>query len=120
MLWPSAPSTINPATYSWQPYWRGRGIAASTGAERRTTRTVSVQQRRRAMVYRHHLGGDADSPEAVTQAIIALHATDPASVYLSVVTRSTGSTLADVSTRRTSAGAWSGGWRCGAPVVSRP
>jgi hypothetical protein len=48
-------------------------------------------------VRRHHLGGDAASPEAVTQAMIALHATDPASVYLSVRARSAGSTLADVS-----------------------
>jgi Winged helix DNA-binding domain len=60
-------------------------------------RTVSVQQRRRAIVRRHHLGGDAESPEAVAQALIALHATDPASVYLSVLARSGGSTLADVS-----------------------
>jgi hypothetical protein len=60
-------------------------------------RKISVQQRRRAIVRRHHLGGDAESPEAVTQAMIALHATDPASVYLSVLARSAGSTLADVS-----------------------
>jgi hypothetical protein len=60
-------------------------------------RKISVQQRRRATVRRHHLGGDAGSPEAVTQALIALHATDPASVYLSVLARSAGSTLADVS-----------------------
>ena len=60
-------------------------------------RKISVQQRRRAIVRRHHLGGDAGSPEAVAQAMIALHATDPASVYLSVLARSAGSTLADVS-----------------------
>jgi hypothetical protein len=60
-------------------------------------RKISVPQRRRAIVRRHHLGGDAGSPEAVTQAMIALHATDPASVYLSVLARSAGSTLADVS-----------------------
>ena len=49
------------------------------------------------MVRRHHLGGDAATPEAVTRAVVALHATDPASVYLSVLARSTTSTLADVS-----------------------
>jgi hypothetical protein len=49
------------------------------------------------MVRRHHLGGDAATPEAVTHALVALHATDPASVYLSVLARSTASTLADVS-----------------------
>jgi hypothetical protein len=59
--------------------------------------TVSVQQRRRSIVGRHHLDGSGASPEAVTQALLALHATDPASVYLSVLARSNGSTLADVS-----------------------
>jgi hypothetical protein len=49
------------------------------------------------MVRRHHLRGDAATPEAVTHALLALHATDPASVYLSVLARSTTSTLADVS-----------------------
>lgn len=48
-------------------------------------RTITVQQRRRAMVRRHHLAGDAGNPEAATQAVVALHATDPASVYLSVL-----------------------------------
>jgi hypothetical protein len=39
-------------------------------------RTISVQQRRRLMVRRHHLAGDADDPETVTRAVIALHASD--------------------------------------------
>lgn len=60
-------------------------------------RTITVQQRRRAMVRRHHLAGDADGPEAVTRALVALHATDPASVYLSVLARSAAATLAEVS-----------------------
>lgn len=59
-------------------------------------RAITVQQRRRAMIHRHHLAGDADGPEAVTHALIGLHATDPASVYLSVLARSAASTLADV------------------------
>jgi hypothetical protein len=59
-------------------------------------RTITVQQRRRAMVRRHHLAGDARNPEAATQAVVALHATDPASVYLSVLARSAASTLSDV------------------------
>ena len=58
--------------------------------------TITVQERRAAMVHRHHLAGDADGPEAATRAVIALHATDPASVYLSVLARSAASTLADV------------------------
>jgi Winged helix DNA-binding domain len=48
------------------------------------------------MVRRHHLAGDASRPEAVTRALIALHASDPASVYLSVLARSAASTLIDV------------------------
>jgi hypothetical protein len=48
------------------------------------------------MARRHHLAGDADGPEGVTRALIALHASDPASVYLSVLARSAASTLADV------------------------
>ena len=59
-------------------------------------RTISVLERRRAMVRRHYLAGDASGPEAVTRAVIALHASDPASVYLSVLARSAASTLADV------------------------
>jgi Winged helix DNA-binding domain len=57
---------------------------------------ITVQERRSAMVRRHHLAGDADGPEAVTRALFALHASDPASVYLSVLARSATSTLADV------------------------
>jgi hypothetical protein len=49
------------------------------------------------MVRRHHLGGDAPTPEAVTDALVALHATDPASVYLSVLARSSASALTEVS-----------------------
>jgi hypothetical protein len=59
-------------------------------------RKITVQQRRRALVQRHHLAGDAAGPDAVTQALLALHVTDPASVYLSVLARSDTATLADV------------------------
>ena len=59
-------------------------------------RRVTVTGRRRALVRRHHLRGDAEGPEAVTRALVALHATDPASVYLSVLARSTATTIDDV------------------------
>lgn len=59
-------------------------------------RSVTLQARRRLLVRRHHLGGTADGPEAVTGALVALHASDPASVYLSVLTRSTATTVRDV------------------------
>jgi hypothetical protein len=45
---------------------------------------------------RHHLAGDAEGPEGATRAVVALHATDPASVYLSVLARSSAASLADV------------------------
>lgn len=55
-----------------------------------------MQDRRRALVRGHHLAADADGPEAVVQALVALHASDPASVYLSVLARSAATTLSDV------------------------
>ncbi|MGH3438646.1 MAG: winged helix DNA-binding domain-containing protein [Sciscionella sp.] len=58
--------------------------------------TFTVQQRRNALVARHHLAGDAAGPDDVTRALVALHATDPASVYLSVLARSSAATLTDV------------------------
>lgn len=59
-------------------------------------RAITVEQRRRLLVQRHHLAGDASDPEEVTRSLLALHATDPASVYLSVLARSSTTTLADI------------------------
>ena len=59
-------------------------------------RAITEQQRRDLVTRRHHLAGDADGPEAVARAVVGLHATDPASVYLSVLARSARTTLADV------------------------
>ena len=59
-------------------------------------RMITAEQRRRAIVLRHHLAGDARDPEAATRAVVALHASDPASVYVSVLARSAASTLSDV------------------------
>lgn len=59
-------------------------------------RTVSLEDRRRALVRRHHLAGDAGTPEEVTRSLVALHATDPASVYLSVLARSPGTSFEDM------------------------
>jgi hypothetical protein len=61
-------------------------------------RTVTVAERRNLLVQRHHLAGLASGPREVAEALIALHATDPATVYLSVLARSHSSTLADVAT----------------------
>lgn len=48
------------------------------------------------LVSKHHLRGDSDGPEQVTEALVALHATDPATVYLSVLARTAATTIADV------------------------
>ncbi|WP_375484777.1 winged helix DNA-binding domain-containing protein [uncultured Jatrophihabitans sp.] len=59
-------------------------------------RAITLHQRRRRLVARHRLAGDAADPGQVVRALVALHATDPASVYLSVLARSRSSTLDDV------------------------
>lgn len=58
---------------------------------------MTVAQRRRRLVRRHCLAGDADGPEGAARALVALHATDPASVYLSVLARCAAASLFDVS-----------------------
>jgi hypothetical protein len=60
-------------------------------------RTITVGQRRRQLVRRHHLTGDAKTSEQVVDAMVALNATDPASVYLSVLARGHSIALPDVS-----------------------
>jgi hypothetical protein len=59
-------------------------------------RRITAGQRRAALVRRHRLSGSAAGPGEVVAALVALHATDPASVYLSVLARSASSTVADV------------------------
>jgi len=48
------------------------------------------------MVHRHLLAGDGESVEQVVESLIALHATDPATVYLSVLARNPHTTLAGI------------------------
>ena len=57
---------------------------------------ISQLQRRRIIARRHHFAGDADGPEQVVTSVLALHATDPASPYLSVLARSRTTSLADI------------------------
>jgi len=66
--------------------------------ERTPVRHVGDDERRARLVRRHGLApahrlGD---PVAVTRALVVLHATEPASVHLSVAARSDGVTVADV------------------------
>ncbi|WP_200834618.1 winged helix DNA-binding domain-containing protein [Amycolatopsis alkalitolerans] len=51
------------------------------------TRTISIAERRARLVTRHHLGVPAESVEQVAQSLVALHATDPATVHLSTAVR---------------------------------
>lgn len=60
-------------------------------------RRVSDEQRRARLVARHHLLGGAPGPEEAAASVVVLHATDPATVFLSVLARSHRSDLAAVS-----------------------
>ncbi|MGI8768470.1 MAG: winged helix DNA-binding domain-containing protein [Propionibacteriaceae bacterium] len=59
-------------------------------------RVMTVRERRALMVHRHLLAGDGESVEQVVESLIALHATDPATVYLSVLARTPHTTLAGI------------------------
>ena len=55
----------------------------------RPARTISVAERRARLGIRHHLAARARgiAPAALVDDLVALHATDPASVYLSAAAR---------------------------------
>ncbi len=55
-----------------------------------------VAQRRARVIARHHLSGSAADPEQATADLVVLHATDPATVYLSVLARCGQLSIADV------------------------
>lgn len=59
--------------------------------------TISAAARRARLVARHHLRGDAADPEQAAADLVVLHATDPATVYLSVLARCRTAELSDVS-----------------------
>jgi hypothetical protein len=59
------------------------------------TRRVSVAERRGRLVERHRLSVPAGTVAEVTEALVALHATDPVTVYLSARARS-GCTVAEI------------------------
>jgi len=63
-----------------------------------TRRTVPISERRARLALRHRLAPQArcDDPTEVAAGVVALHATDPASVYLSVLARLRNGTVADV------------------------
>ncbi len=57
---------------------------------------MDLQERRSRVVRRHRLDGSAGSVAEAASAVLALHATDPATVYLSALVRAPSLTLADV------------------------
>lgn len=57
---------------------------------------ITEEQRRRLIARRHHLAGNASGPQQVVRSLLALHSTDPASPYLSVLARSRTTRLSDV------------------------
>lgn len=59
-------------------------------------RRFTTEQRRARLGRRHGLVDRIGDPVSITDALVVLHATDPATVYLSVLARSTRCTLDDV------------------------
>ena len=57
---------------------------------------VSTAQRRARLIARHHLSGPAATVGDVTEAMVALHATDPVTVYLSARARVAAATIETV------------------------
>ncbi len=60
--------------------------------------TMGVDERRRRLVRRHAISPDAAAPDVVSavDAMVVQHATDPATVYLSILARCPGAKLDDV------------------------
>lgn len=63
-------------------------------------RTFGVEERRRRLSIRHHLATEARASTVVdaTRSLVALHSSDPASVYLSLQPRTTDVTPANIET----------------------
>lgn len=57
---------------------------------------IDVAQRRARLAVRHHLAAPAATVEDAVAGVVALHATDPATVHLSAAARLAGATTADV------------------------
>ena len=58
--------------------------------------TVTTQERRNRLALRHRLTGTAPDPAGAARAMVGLHSSDPATVYLSVFARSPESNVEDV------------------------
>jgi hypothetical protein len=62
------------------------------------TLLITVEQRRARLARRHRLDGSAPGTLAAAEAVGMLHATDPATVFLSVLARSTQATITNIET----------------------
>lgn len=71
------------------------GNAASTAGGRRT---ITVDERRARLAWRHHLAGPArvNDPVRIAGDLLGLHATDPASVHLAALARMSSGQISDV------------------------
>ncbi|MEM8924898.1 MAG: winged helix DNA-binding domain-containing protein [Actinomycetota bacterium] len=59
-------------------------------------RTFTVEQRRARLGRRHLLAEPDGDPASITDAMVVLHATDPATIFLSALARSTSCTIDDM------------------------
>lgn len=61
--------------------------------------TIDTAERQRRLLRRHHLAAEtpATTVAGAAHGVVALHATDPATVFLSVLARAPGLAMADVS-----------------------
>ncbi|AEF41141.1 winged helix DNA-binding domain-containing protein [Hoyosella subflava] len=57
---------------------------------------ITDAERRARLVEFHHLRGDASSPLQAARDVVVLHATDPATVYLSALARCASASLSDI------------------------
>ena len=67
-----------------------------TSAPTAPLRHFDVAERRRRMLARHHLAVPGRSVEQIADALVGLHSTDPATVYLSLYNRLAGFRVADL------------------------
>jgi Winged helix DNA-binding domain len=75
-----------------------RPVVSASGVPGSRVRRIGVAQRRLRLGLRHRLadGSQAASPAEVAQSLVAVHGTDPSSVYLGILARMAGGGIADV------------------------
>src|SRR5262249_33685035 len=77
----------------------GKSVGRGARGERTSMkRRIGTAQRRARLAQRHRLAAEARAkdPVAVADSVVALHSTDPSSVYLSALVRMTGGDISTV------------------------